>query len=208
MVAGLRLLVAYYHQKGITALNEPGVLLMPGLWMSARKSSGHQSPSAAASPDARSQINARLEGQDALANAEKTVAIGTEGKVAIIYRQIKLLADGAIVSQFMQMKDGYTDGHHGEWMMPPEALEKYGKLYWDAGYQLHIHVTGDLGLDVTLDMLERRMRENPRANHRTVIIHFPNSNEAQVETRSTLVPSSVPILTTRSASPTSTRNMV
>ncbi len=183
MVAGLRLLVAYYHQKGITALNEPGVLLMPGLWDLYQKILGAPDTPFYSSffPDARSQMNARLEGQDALANAEKTVAIGTEGKVAMVPRQIKLLADGAIVSQFMQMKDGYTDGHHGEWMMPPEALEKYGKLYWDAGYQLHIHVTGDLGLDVTLDMLERRMRENPRANHRTVIIHFPNSNEAQVE---------------------------
>ena len=183
MQAGLRMLIAYYHQKGVTALNEPGILLVPGLWDLYRKVLGAPDVPFMSTffPDARSQMNAGLEGAEALAETERKVAWGTDGKVRMLPRQIKLLADGAIVSQFMMMKDGYTDGHHGEWLMPPDALEKYGKLYWDAGYQLHIHVTGDLGLDVTLDMLERRMRENPRADHRTVIVHFSNSTEAQVE---------------------------
>ena len=81
----------------------------------------------------------------------------------------------------MQMKDGYTDGHHGEWIMPPAQLEERAKLYWDAGYQFHIHVNGDLGLDTVLDVLERRMREHPRADHRTVIVHFANSTEEQIK---------------------------
>lgn len=189
MGAGLKMLIAYYHQKGVTALNEPGVLLVPGLWQTYQKVLGAPDVPFYSSffPDARAQMNAKLEGADALADTQKTVRTANggdavaESKVSMLPGRIKLLADGAIVSQFMQMKDGYTDGHHGEWMMPPEALEKYGKLYWDAGYQLHIHVTGDLGLDVVLDMLERRMREYPRADHRTVIVHFPNSTEAQVE---------------------------
>ena len=183
MVKGLQQLIAYYHQKGVTALNEPGVLLIPGLWELYQKVLGAPDVPFYSTffPDARGQMNAGVEGAAALADTEKKVAMGTDGKVAMLPGQIKLLADGAIVSQFMQMKDGYTDGHHGEWMMPPDALEKYGKLYWDAGYQLHIHVTGDLGLEVVLDMLERRMREKPRADHRTVIVHFPNSTEAQGE---------------------------
>ena len=183
MATGLQQMIAYYRQKGVTALNEPGILMLPGLWQLYQKVLGADDVPFYSTffPDARSQMNAGLEGEAALAEAERKIALGTEGKVAMLPKKIKLLADGAIVSQFMQMKDGYLDGHHGEWMMPPEALEKYGKLYWDAGYQLHIHVTGDLGLEVVLDMLDRRMRENPRPDHRTVIVHFPNATEAQVE---------------------------
>ena len=185
MAAGLKMLVAYYRQKGVTALNEPGVLLMPGLWGLYQKILGAEDVPFYSTffPDARTQMNAGLQGANALADTEKKVAMGPEGgsKVFMFPKQIKLLADGAIVSQAMMMKDGYLDGHHGEWMMTPEALEAYGKLYWDAGYQLHIHTTGDLGMDVVLDMLERRMRENPRPNHRSVIVHFSNSTEAQVE---------------------------
>ena len=59
-------------------------------------------------------------------------------------------------------------------------LKSGSRLYWDAGYQIHIHVNGDLGLDVVLDILERRLREKPRADHRTVIVHFANSTEEQV----------------------------
>ena len=183
MVSGLQRLITYYHQKGVTALNEPGILLMPGVWQLYQKVLGAPDVPFTSTffPDARAHMNAGIAGAEALAATEKTVALGTTGKVAMLPKRIKLLADGAIVSQFMQMKDGYLDGHHGEWLMPPEALEKYGKLFWDAGYQLHIHVTGDLGLEVTLDMLERRMRENPRADHRTVIVHFANSTEEQVK---------------------------
>ena len=65
--------------------------------------------------------------------------------------QIKLFADGAIISQLMQMKDGYLDGHKGERIIPPDELEKRMRLFWNAGYQIHIHVNGDLGLEALLD---------------------------------------------------------
>jgi hypothetical protein len=95
-------------------------------------------------------------------------------------KQIKFFADGAIISQLMQMKDGYLDGHKGEWIMPPDQLEERMRLFWNAGYQIHIHVNGDLGLEVLLDIIEKLMAENPRKDHRTVIVHFANSSEAQV----------------------------
>ena len=49
-----------------------------------------------------------------------------------------------------------VDDHPGE-------LEKRAQLYWNAGYQLHIHVNGDLGLDVVLDMLETPHARERRA---------------------------------------------
>ena len=35
-----------------------------------------------------------------------------------------------------------------------DELEKRARLYWNAGYQLHIHVNGDLGFDIVLDAYE------------------------------------------------------
>ena len=90
-------------------------------------------------------------------------------------------ADGAIISQLMQMIDGYEDGHDGEWIMEPEDLDAASKVFWDAGYQIHVHVNGDLGLEVLLDVLEKRMRESPRPDARTVIVHFANSTDEQIE---------------------------
>lgn len=183
LAQGTNMLVEYLHQKGVTAFNDPGAFLMPGLWNMYQKVLGAPDVPFYSYffPEARTQALAGRSLEDSLADTEKMVAMGPEGKVSMLSKRIKLFADGAIISQAMQMKDGYLDGHQGEWMMTPEMLEKWGKLYWDAGYQLHVHATGDLGLDVVLDMLERRMRENPRPDHRTVIVHFPNSTEEQVE---------------------------
>jgi predicted amidohydrolase YtcJ len=45
---------------------------------------------------------------------------------------------------------------------------------------LHIHVNGDAGLDMVLDQLEANMTRHPRADHRTVIVHFAVSTPDQV----------------------------
>ena len=36
-------------------------------------------------------------------------------------------------------------------MMQPEAFRAFATVYWQAGWQLHIHVNGDAGLDLVLD---------------------------------------------------------
>ena len=186
---GLKQMVAYEHSKGVTAYNEPGALITPDLLKLY-----HQILGAEDTPmysyflvDGRGYIDRGVSAADALIDGEKIVSANNTGKVAFFPKQIKLFVDGAIISQLMQMKDPYlgADGkpdlsHHGEWMTTPKNLEERSKAYWDAGYQLHIHVNGDGGLEVLLGILERRMRENPRANHRTVIVHFANSTEEQI----------------------------
>ncbi len=180
--AGLKQMVSYLHSNGVTAFNEPGALFSRDMWRSYQKILGGKTTPFYSFflPDARSQVDKGLSLDESLADAECQVRLAPEGKVSFFPKQIKLFADGAIISQMMQMKDGYTDGHEGAWLMSPEDLEQRSKLYWDAGYQLHIHVNGDAGLDLVLEVLERRMRENPRADHRTVIVHFANSNEQQI----------------------------
>jgi predicted amidohydrolase YtcJ len=181
---GLKQMVSYEHANGVTAYNEPGALYTPQMWKLYEQILGAPDTPMYSTflADGRG-IPDRVGLDKALDATEEQIAVAPEeaGKKLMFFpKQIKLFADGAIISQLMQMKDGYLDGHKGEWIMQPAQLEERAKLYWNAGYQLHIHVNGDLGLDTVLDVLERRMRENPRADHRTVIVHFANSTEEQI----------------------------
>jgi predicted amidohydrolase YtcJ len=173
--------VQYLHRNGVTALEEPGALMTPQVLAVYRQILGADSTPFYSFflADGRSLFDKYREA-GALAATERTIAQADAGKVRFLARQVKLFADGAIISQLMQMKDGYTDGHRGEWIAPPDDIRAAVKLYWDAGYQIHTHVNGDLGLEVLLDALERAMRDNPRADHRSVIVHFANSTEEQV----------------------------
>jgi predicted amidohydrolase YtcJ len=65
--------------------------------------------------------------------------------------------------------------------MEPEFFARAFKLYWDAGYQIHVHVNGDAGLDMVLDNVETNMRRRPRYDHRTVAIHLAVSQKDQIE---------------------------
>ena len=102
-----------------------------------------------------------------------------EGKVRFL-PQVKLFADGAFFSQLMQLgPPGYLDGHHGEWLMEPAALEAAARFYWNEGQQIHVHANGDRGVAVTLDVLEMLLAENPRADHRFTLHHYGYSTEEQ-----------------------------
>lgn len=94
------------------------------------------------------------------------------GNVRFQADQIKLFADGAAYSQLMQMSEPYLDGHEGEWLMEPQELEDAARVYWNAGFQIHVHVNGDKGLDVTMDILQKLQEENPREDHRFTVHHM------------------------------------
>lgn len=94
---------------------------------------------------------------------------------------VKLFTDGAFFSQLMMLQQpGYIDGHHGEWLMVPENFEAAARIYWNSGYKIHVHCTGDLGLELALDVLEKLQWEKPRFNHRYTIEHFGISTPEQV----------------------------
>jgi len=65
--------------------------------------------------------------------------------------------------------------------MEPEDLRKAFDTYWDDDWQIHIHVNGDLGLEVLVEIIEDAQRRHPRDDHRTVIVHFANSTEALID---------------------------
>jgi predicted amidohydrolase YtcJ len=94
---------------------------------------------------------------------------------------VKLFTDGGFFAELMQMRDpGFIDGHHGEWLMAPEAFEAHARAFWAEGKQIHVHCTGDLGLELALDVLQKLQDDKPRFNHRFTIEHFGVSSPEQV----------------------------
>jgi len=95
---------------------------------------------------------------------------------------VKLFADGAFFSQLAQVgPPGYIDGHHGEWLMAPEQLEAAIRVYWNAGMAIHLHVTGDLGLELGLDILATMQWERPRFDHGFTFEHMGFSTPEQID---------------------------
>lgn len=181
---GLKQMVGYLHANGVTAYMEPGALYTPDMWKLYEQILGAPDTPMYSTfiADGRGIVD-RVGLAGALDAVEAQIAVSPEApgkKLMFFPGQIKLFADGAIVSQLMQMKDGYLDGHHGEWVIPPDELERRARLFWNAGYQIHTHVNGDLGLETLLSILEKLNAEHPRADHRCVIVHFANSTEDQV----------------------------
>jgi predicted amidohydrolase YtcJ len=178
--AGLEFVKEYYHANGVTLGAEPG-----GLASKPMQEAQNAVMSDSSSPfrfyfiaDGKS-ITSAFPDEKVAGETEKLLSWG-RGMTAFLPRQVKLFADGAIFSQAMQVSKGYSDGHKGEWMMDPEFFARSFRVYWDLGYQLHVHVNGDAGLDMVLDQLETNLRRNPRTDHRTVIIHFAVSRPDQV----------------------------
>ena len=96
-------------------------------------------------------------------------------------KRVKLFTDGAFFSQVAQlMEPGYIDGHHGEWLSTPEQFEENVRVFWNKGYAIHVHCTGDLGLELAVDTLEKMQHEKPRFNHGFTIEHFGLSTPEQV----------------------------
>lgn len=187
---GLAQMVEYLHMNGVTAINEPGIYWRNEPWEIYQEILGH--------PDVPFESTFLVEGRtqpvrglgrsEFVPDAQKQVERGRGTKVHVLDRHVKLFCDGAIISQLMQMKDPYLDRegnpdphHHGEWMMEPGELRTVFDAYWDEGWQIHIHVNGDLGLEVLLDVIEDAQLRRPRVDHRTVIVHFANSTEEQID---------------------------
>jgi hypothetical protein len=178
--AGLRFVEDYYHANGVTLGCEPGGILSKPV-----QDAQNAVMSSPSNPlrwyyivDGKS-ITGAFPDDRVAAESEKLLTWGS-GMTAYLPKQVKLFADGAIFSQAMQLRGGYTDGHEGEWMMDPEFFARTFRVYWDLGYQLQVHVNGDAGLDMVLDQLEANLKRNPRTDHRTVIIHFAVSSPDQV----------------------------
>lgn len=179
---GLEFTEKYYHRNGITLAAEPGGFFSKPLQDIINSVYGDDATPFNHLFMADGKTFAARNPSDAAAlikDTEQVIDWG-KGRTAYMPKQVKLLSDGAIYSQLM-MKDGYTDGHHGAWIMDPPVLDYAFQSYWDAGYQIHVHNNGDAGLDVLLQSLEKAVARNPRQDHRAVLVHFGFAHPEQIK---------------------------
>ena len=114
----------------------------------------------------------------------KTLPTFNTNNITFLSNQVKLFSDGAIYSQAMQMIDGYTDGHHGEWMTPLDVLQKQISLYWNSNFKIHVHANGDKGIQQVLDFVSADQKKYPRLDHRLTFHHmgyFTDSIASQID---------------------------
>ncbi|MFT5721052.1 MAG: putative amidohydrolase YtcJ [Motiliproteus sp.] len=100
----------------------------------------------------------------------------------------KLIVDGSIQSFTARLAwPGYHCGvANGQWKQPPQKMEQMIREYHRAGVQLHIHVNGDQATELVLEILERVLSEQPRADHRHTLQHCQMASEAQYRRMATL----------------------
>jgi predicted amidohydrolase YtcJ len=182
MRQGLEFTVDYYHRNGITTCCEPG-----GFFSKPLQDSINAVYSADSTPfnhyfigDGKTFAAMHRDDPVAMLALAESVLDWGSGRTRYLPKQIKFLTDGAIYSQLMMMKDGYTDGHEGAWIMDPDVFAYAFQTFWDAGYHIHVHNNGDAGMDVLLDNLERAQRRTPRFDHRMTIVHFGFAQTEQV----------------------------
>ncbi len=180
--SGLELARDYMHAKGITIGNEPGGILVKSI-----QDGVNQVFSQPSMPfrwtfmvDGKTMADKYKDDMQVIEESERLKSWYV-GMTSQSPKMVKLFSDGAIYSQLMQVRDPYLDGHKGEWMTDLDVFQRAFRIYWDAGYQIHIHVNGDAGLDRLLNTLEENLRRNPRYDHRTTIVHFAVSAKDQVD---------------------------
>ena len=181
LLSGLQLTEDYLHQNGVTMIANPGAWLIKSIQDAKNLILGDEStPFRSFFIPSALILSEDHDVPELVEEAKKLLKWGG-GKVEYLPNRIKLFADGAMYSQNMVLSEGYLDGHQGAWLMQEGLYRSAFKLFWDEGYQIHIHQNGDEALDLILDVLEENMANNPREDHRTTIVHFGISRADQMD---------------------------
>lgn len=181
IIKGLQITEKYVQQNGITLIANPGSMYDQKIQQAKNYVFGDEdTPFKSLYIPSALYILEHTDISNLLEETEKHLSWG-QGKVEFLPNHIKLFTDGAMYSQNMVLRDGYLDGHQGAWLMENDIFKDVFRLFWDAGYQIHVHQNGDAGLDRLLDVLDENMQRNPRKDHRTTVVHFGYSAFDQVE---------------------------
>ena len=181
LLSGLQLTEDYLHQNGVTMIANPGAWLIKSIQDAKNLILGDENtPFRSFFIPSALILSENHDVPELVEEAKKLLEWGG-GKVEYLPNRIKLFADGAMYSQNMVLSEGYLDGHQGAWLMQEGLYRSAFKLFWDEGYQIHIHQNGDEALDLILDVLEENMANNPREDHRTTIVHFGISRADQMD---------------------------
>ena len=97
----------------------------------------------------------------------------------LMFNGVKFFSDDAFVSLNMVIENpGYTDGHQGLYITPPDQLAEAIFPWWDAGFHIHVHSNGNGGNASTINALYQLMQRKPRFDHRFSIEHYGISTPA------------------------------
>ena len=181
IIKGLQITEKYVQQNGITLIANPGSMHDQKIQQAKNYVFGDaDTPFKSLYIPSALYMLEHTDISNLLEETKKHLSWG-QGKVEFLPKHIKLFTDGAMYSQNMVLRDGYLDGHQGAWLMENDIFKDVFRLFWDAGYQIHVHQNGDAGLDRLLDVLDENMQRNPRKDHRTTVVHFGYSAFDQVE---------------------------
>ncbi|WP_310380104.1 amidohydrolase [Flavobacterium sp.] len=178
---GMEMMSQLIHKNGITTICEPGFgtsdFNMEFAMLKKEMDKG-QPYEAYLIPNGTQLYTSQGSNEKAL-EFTKTMGKFNTDNIHFLPNQIKLFADGAIYSQAMQMEGNYNDGHKGEWMTPLNLLKTQMSLYWKAGYKIHVHANGDLGIQEVLNFNALDQKANPRKDHRLTLHHMGYFSEKQ-----------------------------
>ena len=181
LIQGLQKTKEYLHSNGITVIGNPGSMYNKDLQGAKNLIFGNiDSPFESYFFPSALNLSDQFQIHEVLGAAKDQTRWGA-GKLNYLSKHIKLFADGAMYSQNMVMRDGYLDNHQGSWLMNLETFENLFRIFWDEGYQIHIHQNGDAALDRLLLTLEKNLARNPRDDHRTTVVHFGYSAKDQLK---------------------------
>ena len=181
LIQGLQKTRDYLHSNGITLIGNPGSMYNKDLQTAKNLIFGNEdSPFESYFFPSALNLSEQFKLDEVLDAAKDQTSWG-EGKLNYLSKHIKLFADGAMYSQNMVMRDGYLDNHEGSWLMSLNTFENLFKVFWDDGFQIHIHQNGDAGLDRLLETLKKNLDRNPRMDHRTTVVHFGYSAKDQLK---------------------------
>jgi predicted amidohydrolase YtcJ len=174
----------YVHAGGLTAASDPGVNVPESMirQMIEVLKSGPMPFDYYLIPAGNSLYDLNdKDGDKAVAAARDQVERLRGNQVQWLPGQVKLFTDGAVYSQLMRLKDGYLDGHEGEWIQSPEDFASSAWAFWKEGYQVTVHQNGDVGMELGLNTLEGMLHRMPQYDHRFAFHHFAFSEIPQVK---------------------------
>jgi predicted amidohydrolase YtcJ len=181
LIQGLQKTRDYLHSNGITLIGNPGSMYNKDLQTAKNLIFGNEdSPFESYFFPSALNLSEQFRLDEVLDAAKDQTSWG-DGKLNYLSKHIKLFADGAMYSQNMVMRDGYLDNHEGSWLMSLDTFENLFRVFWDDGFQIHIHQNGDAGLDRLLVTLKKNLDRNPRMDHRTTVVHFGYSAKDQLK---------------------------
>jgi predicted amidohydrolase YtcJ len=180
---GLELMTVVIHKGGLTTVGEQG---FPQIDLSMElKLDGEEINKASTPyrfvmvPNAMTLYPKFKNGENLLAFCDSLIKTGSP-KLDYV-KAIKFYVDGAIFSQLMVMTKPYEDDHHGAWMMRPSEQEDVFNAFWKAGWDIHIHVNGDGGLDTLLAIIEGAKLKTPNSSSKIILEHYGYARQDQHE---------------------------